>query len=159
MSFDGPRLTGACRIEEFLKILEWIITFFRLFSSRPSIDIAPGCATPTEMLVAHRNGASMQKLFPEQSPRWVRERTIHSFSRMYIDIKSKVAQTLAPMPFLNIVPTSGVTLENARQYRAAGAFALGFVNSLFEQQWLAERRFDLIRERATQIVRQLASSS
>mgnify|MGYP002623485928 CR=1 FL=1 len=91
----------------------------------------PGCATPTEMLRAHNGGAALQKLFPEPGtgPAWVK-------------------QTLGPLPFLRIVPTSGVTLENAAAYLAAGAFAIGFVNSLFDPADLAAARFEAVRERA-----------
>lgn len=95
------------------------------------VAMMPGCATPTEMLRAHRSGARLQKLFPGQStgPAWVK-------------------QTLGPLPFLNIVPTSGVDLENAADYLKAGSFAVGFVNSLFVPEEIAAGRFDVIRERA-----------
>ena len=97
------------------------------------LDLAmmPGCATPTEMLRAWRAGAPLQKLFPAPGtgPAWV-------------------AQTLGPMPFLRIVPTSGVTLENVRAYLDAGAYAVGFVNSLFDPADLRAGRFDAVRDRA-----------
>lgn len=97
------------------------------------LDLAmmPGCATPTEMLRAWRAGAPLQKLFPAPGtgPAWV-------------------AQTLGPMPFLRIVPTSGVTLENVRAYMDAGAYAVGFVNSLFDPADLRAGRFDAVRDRA-----------
>jgi 2-dehydro-3-deoxyphosphogluconate aldolase / (4S)-4-hydroxy-2-oxoglutarate aldolase len=91
----------------------------------------PGCHTPTEMLAAHRAGAPLQKLFPAPAagPDWVRA-------------------VLAPLPFLRIVPTNGVTGENARAFLDAGCFAVGFVGSLFDPADLAERRFDRIAERA-----------
>ncbi len=95
-----------------------------------NVAVMPGCATPTEMLTAHRAGAQLQKLFPAPSgPAWV-------------------AQTLGPMPFLRIVPTSGVTLENASAYLAAGSFAVGFVNSLFDPTDIAAGRFDAVEARA-----------
>lgn len=91
----------------------------------------PGCATPTEMWQAYRAGAPLQKLFPEAGtgPTWVQ-------------------QTLGPMPFLKIVPTAGVTLQNAPAYLAAGAFAIGFVNSLFDPDDIRHGHFEKIRERA-----------
>ena len=91
----------------------------------------PGCSTPTEMLQAYRGGAALQKLFPAPGtgPLWV-------------------AQTLGPLPFLRIVPTSGVTLENAAQYLSAGAFAVGFVNSLFDPSDVKHQRWDIIESRA-----------
>lgn len=96
-------------------------------------DVAsmPGTSTPTEMLQAHRAGASLQKLFPEvgTGPAWVK-------------------QTLGPLPFLKIVPTSGVTLANAASYLQAGAFAVGFVNSLFVPEDIKAGAYERIEERA-----------
>jgi 2-dehydro-3-deoxyphosphogluconate aldolase/(4S)-4-hydroxy-2-oxoglutarate aldolase len=73
----------------------------------------------------------LQKLFPGQATgaAWVK-------------------QTLGPLPFLNIVPTSGVTLDNAADFLKAGSFAVGFVNSLFDPEEIAGGRFDVIQERA-----------
>lgn len=100
-------------------------------ASELGVAMMPGCATPTEMFHAHRLGAQLQKLFPGQAsgPMWVK-------------------QALGPLPFLNIVPTSGVDLENAADYLNAGSFAVGFVNSLFAPEEIAAGRFDVIRERA-----------
>lgn len=98
-------------------------------AARLGVASIPGCATPTEMLAAHRAGATLLKLFPGQPPSWT-------------------AQTLGPMPFLRIVPTSGVTLENCREHLAAGAFAVGFVNSLFVPSEVASRDAEAIEARA-----------
>lgn len=91
----------------------------------------PGTSTPTEMLSAYRAGAPLQKLFPEPGtgPTWVK-------------------QTLGPLPFLNIVPTSGVTQANAAAYLQAGAAAVGFVNSLFDPADIKAGAFELIEQRA-----------
>ena len=100
-------------------------------------DVAsmPGTATPTEMLQAHRWGAPLQKLFPETGtgPAWVK-------------------QTLGPLPFLNIVPTSGVTLANAAGYLQSGAAAVGFVQSLFPAEEVQAQAWDKIEERARQLL-------
>ncbi len=100
-------------------------------AARLGVAVMPGCATPTEMLRAHRAGARLQKLFPAAAtgPAWV-------------------AQTLAPLPFLRIVPTAGVTLDNAAAYLRAGAFAVGLVNSLFDPGDISAGRFDAIEARA-----------
>lgn len=100
-------------------------------ATRLGVAMIPGCATPTEMLRAHRAGAAFQKLFPAVAtgPAWV-------------------AQTLAPLPFLRIVPTSGVTLENAAAYLRAGAAGVGFVNSLFDPGDIAGERWGEIESRA-----------
>jgi Entner-Doudoroff aldolase len=94
----------------------------------------PGAHTPTELLRAHRAGASLQKLFPAPAggPVWLRS-------------------VLGPMPFLRVVPTNGVDESNARAWLDAGAFALGFVTSLFAPADLADRAWERIEARARAI--------
>lgn len=79
------------------------------------LPMVPGCRTPTEFLRAHRAGAPVQKLFPGvgAGPEFIRS-------------------LLGPLPFLNVLPTSGVTADNARAHIQAGALAVGFVRSLFD---------------------------
>ena len=94
------------------------------------VAIMPGCFTPTEMLRAHRAGAPLVKLFPSPG-------TGPSFVRA----------CLGPLPFLKIVPTSGVTGENAAEYLAAGAHAVGFVAPLFHPSDIESEQYDKIEER------------
>jgi 2-dehydro-3-deoxyphosphogluconate aldolase/(4S)-4-hydroxy-2-oxoglutarate aldolase len=70
-----------------------------------------------------------------------------------------VRTVLGPLPFLKIVPTSGVTEENAPRFLAAGAWAVGFVNVLFEPDDLAAGRFDAIRERAERFLRTIRDAA
>jgi len=97
---------------------------------RLGVAMMPGTFTPTEMLHAHRLGAPLQKLFPgpAEGPAYVRA-------------------CKGPLPFLNIVPTSGVTAENVAEYFAAGAWAVGFVAPLFDPALVAARDFDAIESR------------
>jgi 2-dehydro-3-deoxyphosphogluconate aldolase/(4S)-4-hydroxy-2-oxoglutarate aldolase len=91
----------------------------------------PGCHTPTEMLRAQRAGAQLCKLFPAPAggPAWVRS-------------------ARGPMPQLKMVPTNGVDEHNASEWIAAGAFAVGFVASLFEPADIEAERWDVIEARA-----------
>jgi 2-dehydro-3-deoxyphosphogluconate aldolase/(4S)-4-hydroxy-2-oxoglutarate aldolase len=52
------------------------------------------------------------------------------------------------MPFLRIIPTNGVDVDNAAEWLAAGAFAVGCVRSLFVPEELAARNWDAIERRA-----------
>ena len=81
--------------------------------NRYAKPIACGAFTPTEALAAHEAGADMVKIFPADTlgPGYIRN-------------------VLAPMPMLRLVPTGGVTPENAREYIKAGAVALGVGSSL-----------------------------
>jgi len=100
-------------------------------ASRLGCLIMPGCATPTELWQAHRAGAPLQKLFPAPAsgPDWLRA-------------------VLAPMPFLRVIPTSGVEADNAAEWLDAGAFAVGCVRSLFAPDLLAAHDWDAIEARA-----------
>lgn len=98
----------------------------------------PGTHTPTEMLRAHRAGAQLCKLFPAPSggPAWVRS-------------------VRGPLPFLKIVPTNGVNVdgpEGMEQWLGAGAWAVGFVASLFTPADMQARDWASIEARARQIV-------
>ena len=105
------------------------------------VAVMPGTHTPTEMLRAHRAGAPLQKLFPAPG-----------VGAAY------VKACLGPMPFLRIVPTAGVDQSNAAAYRAAGAFAVGFVAPLFDPQEIAAGRFAGIQERARSLLRAVQSA-
>jgi len=59
-----------------------------------------------------------------------------------------VSSVLGPMPFLKIVPTNGVDHHNAGEWIDAGAFAAGFVATLFAPADMAAGRWDAIEERA-----------
>jgi 2-dehydro-3-deoxyphosphogluconate aldolase/(4S)-4-hydroxy-2-oxoglutarate aldolase len=81
-------------------------------ASRGTLVLGGGL-TPTELLAAHESGAELLKLFPARlgGPAYLKD-------------------ILAPLPFLQIVPTGGVSAENARDYLAAGAAALGIGGNL-----------------------------
>ncbi|QOJ17100.1 MAG: bifunctional 4-hydroxy-2-oxoglutarate aldolase/2-dehydro-3-deoxy-phosphogluconate aldolase [Phycisphaeraceae bacterium] len=93
--------------------------------------VMPGTFTPTEMLRAHRAGARLQKLFPapDSGPKYLKA-------------------VLGPMPFLNVVPTNGVHENNAAAWLKAGAFAVGFVNTLFDPNDLAAGDYERVEQRA-----------
>ena len=99
------------------------------------VAILPGAQTPTEMLAAHRAGAPLIKLFPAPAggPAYLRS-------------------VLAPLPFLKVVPTNGITEDNAAAWLEAGAYALGWAGVLFTPDDLAARRFDAIEARARAIL-------
>lgn len=73
----------------------------------------PGAGTPTEALAAVEAGADLVKLFPASAygPASVRD-------------------LLAALPQVPLVPTGGVTLDDAADYIAAGAVAVGIGSAL-----------------------------
>ena len=111
-------------------------------AARLGVAMMPGTHTPTEMLRAHRAGAQLQKLFPAPG-----------IGAAFIKA------TLGPLPFLNIVPTSGVDENNVADYLNAGAFAAGFVAPLFIPEALARGDFEAIRKRAELLLQAVAPGS
>jgi 2-dehydro-3-deoxyphosphogluconate aldolase/(4S)-4-hydroxy-2-oxoglutarate aldolase len=75
----------------------------------------PGCLTPTEMLRAHQAGAAAVKVFP--ATLWTPE---------------GLRNVARAMPFLRLIPTGGVGVDEAPEWLAAGAAGLG-IGSALEQ--------------------------
>lgn len=76
---------------------------------RHGLVAVPGTSTPTEMLLAHRAGADLVKVFP-------------SGPLGGADFLRKVR---GPLPDIPLVPTSGPTAASLAEYLDAGAVAVG----------------------------------
>jgi 2-dehydro-3-deoxyphosphogluconate aldolase / (4S)-4-hydroxy-2-oxoglutarate aldolase len=78
------------------------------------IPMLPGAATPTEVIAAWRAGAAAVKVFPASSlgPSFVHE-------------------LRGPLPDIPLLPTGGVTIDNAAAFIDAGATAVGIGSWLF----------------------------
>ena len=66
------------------------------------VAVAPGCFSPTEIFEAWEAGADFVKVFPCSA----------------MGGASYLKSLKAPFPYLRLVPTGGVTLENAVEYLA-----------------------------------------
>lgn len=100
-----------------------------------NIVCVPGCQTPTELVMAYRHGAPIQKLFPGVAggPGWVKA-------------------VSSALPFLSINPTSGVDLDNAGDFLRMGAASVGLVAPLFDQEAIARGDFDQIAKNAEKVM-------
>ncbi|WP_371773301.1 bifunctional 4-hydroxy-2-oxoglutarate aldolase/2-dehydro-3-deoxy-phosphogluconate aldolase [Streptomyces sp. NBC_01438] len=80
---------------------------------RYGVPVFPGVSTPTEMVRALEEGADALKLFPASalSPGWLR------------DVR-------AALPQAPVLPTGGVTIDNAPDWITAGAVACGMGSAL-----------------------------
>jgi 2-dehydro-3-deoxyphosphogluconate aldolase / (4S)-4-hydroxy-2-oxoglutarate aldolase len=97
--------------------------------------VIPGTFTPTEILAAWDAGADIVKVFPAGvvGPQYLR------------DIKG-------PLPQIRLTPTGGVTLENAPEFIRAGASCVSVATSLVDKKALAEKKFDVISDKARQFI-------
>ena len=100
----------------------------------------PGTFTATEMETAYQAGADFVKLFPAPA-----------------NVAEYIRFILAPQPYLKILPTSGVNLDNMLDVLESGAAGIGFVRPLFDPEMIRKKNYDDIRHRAEAIVERLAS--
>jgi 2-dehydro-3-deoxyphosphogluconate aldolase/(4S)-4-hydroxy-2-oxoglutarate aldolase len=106
-----------------------------------NVPCMPGALTPRELLEASRAGASYIKLFPASlvGPRYIHE-------------------VLAPLPFLRLVPSGGVSLDNAGDWIRAGAIAVSLGSALVSPSLVAERAWDQLTARARGLIDRVAEA-
>ncbi|MGQ9700655.1 MAG: bifunctional 4-hydroxy-2-oxoglutarate aldolase/2-dehydro-3-deoxy-phosphogluconate aldolase [Candidatus Bipolaricaulaceae bacterium] len=94
-----------------------------------------GAMTPTEILTAWEQGASMVKVFPASvlGPGFIRE--VHG-----------------PFPQIPLVPTGGITADNAGDFIRAGAALVCVGSWLVDKKAVAEGNFAILTERAKKLV-------
>lgn len=95
----------------------------------------PGCFTPTEILSAWELGAEIVKVFPATSlgPNYIK------------DLRG-------PFPSIKVMPTGGVSLENAAEWIKAGAVAIGVGSALVSAKAVEAGRFGDITSAAKAFV-------
>lgn len=105
------------------------------------VPAGPGAFTPTEILRAHQAGADVVKIFPSEV--------------LGLPFLKGV---LAPMPFLKLMPTGGVTPDNAGDWIRAGAVAVGLGSALVDPALVATRDFAGITARARRLTDSIAAA-
>jgi 2-dehydro-3-deoxyphosphogluconate aldolase/(4S)-4-hydroxy-2-oxoglutarate aldolase len=95
----------------------------------------PGAFTPTEILTAWRNGADIVKVFPA------------SVGVPYFrDLRG-------PLPFIPLMPTGGVNLDNIREFQSAGAVAFGIGSGLVKsERQLSDEYLQQLTQKAAEYV-------
>ncbi len=103
--------------------------------NRYGVDALVGALTPTEMLIAVEAGASYVKVFPASlgGPRYLKD-------------------VLGPLPQLRLIPTGGVSIDNAADFIAAGAVAVAMGSNLVDEATVAAGGWEEITARASAIV-------
>jgi 2-dehydro-3-deoxyphosphogluconate aldolase/(4S)-4-hydroxy-2-oxoglutarate aldolase len=116
------------------------VTIVDVCQSR-GIPILPGCFSPTEILDAWEAGADIVKVFPATAlgPTFLR------------DIRG-------PLPQVKLMPTGGVTLDNAGDWIRAGAVAGGVGSALLDSAAIAAGDFATITANARRVVANVTSA-
>jgi 2-dehydro-3-deoxyphosphogluconate aldolase/(4S)-4-hydroxy-2-oxoglutarate aldolase len=105
------------------------------------VPVMPGCFSPTEILEAWDAGADIVKVFPATS----------LGPSFFKDMRG-------PLPHVKLMPTGGVTRENAGDWIRAGAVAIGVGTALVDAAVVSQRRFSDITAAAKHFVRAVAEA-
>ena len=103
------------------------------------IPIIPGALTPTEIVTAWTQGASCVKVFPVQA----------------VGGADYIKSLQGPLSQIPLIPTGGVTLENAKEFLQAGAIAVGLSGELFPKKLVTDGNWQAIASRAKNLTQQL----
>jgi 2-dehydro-3-deoxyphosphogluconate aldolase/(4S)-4-hydroxy-2-oxoglutarate aldolase len=100
-------------------------------SQRYAVPTVIGAFTPTEILTAWEAGASFVKVFPARAvgPAYLKD-------------------VSGPLPQVRLIPTGGVSVENAGDYIRAGARAVALGGNLVDEKSVADRDWATITSRA-----------
>jgi 2-dehydro-3-deoxyphosphogluconate aldolase/(4S)-4-hydroxy-2-oxoglutarate aldolase len=99
---------------------------------RHSVAVLPGALTPTEIVNAWKAGADVVKVFPASA----------------MGGAKYLAALKGPLPQIELIPTGGVSLTNAAEFLAAGAFALGVGSDLVDVKAIAAGKPEVVTESA-----------
>lgn len=100
------------------------------------MPIIPGAFSPTEIVQAWQGGASAVKVFPIKALGGV----------AYINALQ------GPLGSIPLIPTGGVTLDNALDFLNAGAIAVGLSGQLFPPELVKSQAWSAIGDRISKLL-------
>ena len=105
------------------------------------IPIIPGALTPTEIVTAWQLGANAVKVFPVQS----------------LGGAEYIKSLQGPLGHIPLIPTGGVTLENALSFIQSGAIAIGLSGELFPTNLIQSEDWAGVQKRVESLQEKLHS--
>ncbi len=96
-----------------------------------NLVVIPGAFSPTEIQTAYEQGADFVKIFPADNLGM-----------------SFIKSIKAPLPHLKVIPTGGVTLENAIDWINHGASAVGIGSALVDNKAIDSENYYQLTENA-----------
>ena len=105
------------------------------------VPIVPGAFSPTEILTAWQAGANCVKVFPISA----------------LGGAAYLQSLQGPLGHIPLIPTGGVTLENAKVFIDAGAIAVGLAGELFPKELVENGDWRAIGKIARTLTRNLTT--
>jgi 2-dehydro-3-deoxyphosphogluconate aldolase/(4S)-4-hydroxy-2-oxoglutarate aldolase len=124
-------IVSPCLVEEVIAV-----------AKRNDVAVVPGALTPTEIFAAVRMGADLVKVFPASS----------------VGGPAYLRALRGPFPDMALVPTGGVTLDNAGEFIRAGAVAVGVGSELVGRELLDNGDYAAIGAMAAHFVAAVAGA-
>lgn len=109
---------------------------------RYHIPLVPGVLSPTEIITAWQAGANIVKVFPIG----------------VIGGENYIKSLQGPLNCVSLIPTGGVTVDNAKRMLNAGAIAVGLSGNLFLTSLIAEQNWEGLTKRAQLLVEVIHST-
>jgi 2-dehydro-3-deoxyphosphogluconate aldolase/(4S)-4-hydroxy-2-oxoglutarate aldolase len=100
--------------------------------------VAPGAFSPTEILSAWENGADVVKVFPAAS--------------LGLNFFKNIR---GPLPHIRLMPTGGVSAENAKDFIEAGACCIAIGTALLDPKTIEREDWDALARKARELVHSL----
>jgi 2-dehydro-3-deoxyphosphogluconate aldolase/(4S)-4-hydroxy-2-oxoglutarate aldolase len=104
-----------------------------------NLPIVPGALSPTEIVTAWQAGATCVKVFPIQT----------------IGGAEYIRHLQGPLGQIPLIPTGGVTIDNAKTFIEAGAIAVGLAGQLFPRQAIERQDWNQISQQAVTLMQHL----
>ncbi len=105
------------------------------------VPIVPGAFSPTEILTAWQAGATCVKVFPISA----------------LGGAAYLKSLQGPLGHIPLIPTGGVTLENAKVFIDAGAIAVGLAGDLFPKDLVENGDWEAIGKIARDLSQNLTT--
>ena len=103
------------------------------------VAVMPGALTPTEIVTAWDAGADFVKVFPADA----------------LGGADYLKSLKGPLPHVKVIPTGGVSIENAASFIRAGARAVGIGTQLVDHKAIAAGNAEVVTERARDMLRRV----
>lgn len=129
---DEPTTVAAIRAGAQFVVTPTVTPTVIEASNRYGVPAIPGVYTPTEAQRAYEAGAAAVKLFPASTAG-----------------PDHVSALQGPLEQLSVIPTGGITPDNAGEFIAAGATAVGAGSAIVDPTAVAATQYDELTKRAT----------
>ena len=137
---DLPQLEAAINAgAQFIFSPHFDLALLKTARDRYNIPLIPGALSPTEIVAAWQAGATNVKVFPIQA----------------MGGANYIESLQSPLGQIPLIPTGGVTIDNAKSFLDAGAIAVGLGSNLFSISLIKAQNWQGITQRTKTLLNRI----